>query len=124
MQRADKMKNKTQNFYDRIADVHDLMMKINGYRDSVAKYLCSLNLKIDSESYVLDAGSGTGIVTKGFHKAGFHPKKPFALDLSLKSLKVSREQFKKEKKTMKKILLPCKAIFCIYLFPMKHLNLF
>lgn len=92
-------KNKTQIFYDRIADVHDLMMKINGYRDSVAKYLRLLDLKIDSDSYVLDAGSGTGIVTKGFYKAGFHPKKTIALDLSLNSLKVSRDQFKKDKMT-------------------------
>lgn len=91
--------NKTQTFYDRIADVHDLMMKINGYRDSVAKYLSLLELKVDSNSYVLDAGSGTGIVTKGFYKAGFHPKKTIAIDLSLNSLKVSRDQFKKDKTT-------------------------
>jgi ubiquinone/menaquinone biosynthesis C-methylase UbiE len=92
-----KPKNKTQDFYDRIADVHDLMMKINGYRDSVAKFLRSLDLQITSDSLVLDAGSGTGIVTKAVYKAGFHPKKTFALDLSLKSLKVSREQFVKDK---------------------------
>jgi ubiquinone/menaquinone biosynthesis C-methylase UbiE len=98
-QKSANSKNKTQNFYDRIADVHDLMMKINGYRDSVAKYLRSLDLKIDSDSLVLDAGSGTGIVTKGFYKTGFHPKKTIALDLSLISLKVSREQFEKDKFT-------------------------
>ncbi len=92
-----KQKNKTQDFYDRIADVHDLMMKINGYRDSVAKFLRSLDLQITSDSLVLDAGSGTGIVTKAVYKAGFHPKKTFALDLSLNSLKVSREQFVKDK---------------------------
>ncbi len=98
-QKPTKSKNKTQNFYDRIADVHDLMMKINGYRDSVAKFLRSLDLRIDPDSLVLDAGSGTGIVTKAFYKAGFHPKKTFALDLSLNSLKVSREQFIKDKTT-------------------------
>ena len=98
-QKPTKSKNKTQNFYDRIADVHDLMMKINGYRDSVAKFLRSLDLRIDPDSLVLDAGSGTGIVTKALYKAGFHPKKTFALDLSLNSLKVSREQFVKDKMT-------------------------
>ena len=98
-QKPTKSKNKTQNFYDRIADVHDLMMKINGYRDSVAKFLRSLDLQIDSDSLVLDAGSGTGIVTKAFYKAGFHPRKTFALDLSINSLKVSREQFVKAKTT-------------------------
>lgn len=106
IQKAEKSKNKTQNFYDRIADVHDLMMKINGYRDSVAKYLRLLNLKIDSESYVLDAGSGTGIITKGFYKAGFRPQKTIAFDLSRKSLEVSREQFKKDKKTDEKNIAP------------------
>ncbi len=91
------LKNKTQHFYDRVADVHDFMMKINGYRDSVAKYLRSLDLTEDPESLVLDAGSGTGIVTKGFYKANFRPKKTITLDLSLNSLKVSRDQFKKDK---------------------------
>ena len=92
-------KTRTQNFYDRIADVHHLMMKINGYRDSVAKYLNSLNLELNSDSLVLDAGSGTGIVTLGFYQAGFHPKKTVALDFSFNSLKVAGEQFEKDEKT-------------------------
>lgn len=91
--------NKTQNFYDRIADVHNLAMKVNGYRASVAKYLLSLDLPIDENSMILDAGSGTGIVTLGFYTAKFKPKKTVALDLSFNSLKVSHEQFEKDKKT-------------------------
>ncbi len=91
--------SKTRNFYDRIAEVHNLMMRVNGYRNSVAKYLKSLDLDVDENSLVLDAGSGTGIVTLGFQSAGFRPKKSVALDLSLNSLKVSREQFEKDKKT-------------------------
>lgn len=91
-------KTKTQSFYDRIADVHNLALKINGYRASVAKYLCSLDLSIDKNSLVLDAGSGTGIVTLGFHEAGFRPKNTVAYDLSLNSLKIAREQFDKERK--------------------------
>ena len=91
--------SKTQNFYDRIADVHNLMMLVNGYRKSVSKYLQSLDLKIDENSFVLDAGSGTGIVTLGFQSAGLpRPRKTIALDLSFNSLKVSREQFEKDKK--------------------------
>jgi ubiquinone/menaquinone biosynthesis C-methylase UbiE len=92
-------KTETQNFYDRIADVHNLALKINGYRQSVEKYLKSLDLKIDENSYVLDAGSGTGIVTLGFHSAGFRPRKTVALDLSFNSLKVAREEFEKDKET-------------------------
>lgn len=92
-------KSKTQNFYDRIADVHNLILRVNGYRNSVAKYLTSLDLQIDENSVVLDAGSGTGIVTLGFQTAGFRPKKSIALDLSFNSLQVSREQFEKDKQT-------------------------
>ena len=90
-------KTKTQSFYDRIADVHNLALKVNGYRSSVAKYLRSLDLEIDADSYVLDAGSGTGIVTLGFQDSGMRPKKTVALDLSMNSLTIAREQFEKEK---------------------------
>ena len=90
-------KSNTQTFYDRIADVHNLAMKLNGYQKSVAKFLTSLNLNLDSESLVLDAGSGTGIVTLGFQSTGYRPKKTVALDLSFNSLKVSQEQFEKDR---------------------------
>ena len=93
-----RAKTKTQSFYDRIADVHNLALKVNGYRSSVAKYLRSLELDIDSDSFVLDAGSGTGIVTLGFQDAGFQPRKTIAFDLSLNSLMIAREEFQKEKK--------------------------
>lgn len=104
MRKTQTSKSKTQNFYDRIAEVHNLAMKVNGYRASVAKYLRSLDLHIDDNSVVLDAGSGTGIVTLGLYSAEFKPKQTIALDLSFNSLQVSREQFKKDKKTdVKKI---------------------
>jgi ubiquinone/menaquinone biosynthesis C-methylase UbiE len=73
-------------------------MKLNGYRDSVAKYLRSLDLKITSQSLVLDAGSGTGIITHAFQDAGFKPKTIVALDISYKSLKVLRAENRKIKK--------------------------
>ena len=88
----------TQSFYDRIADVHNLALKVNGYRRSVSRYLRSLDLDLNADSVVLDAGSGTGIVTLGFQDTGFRPKKTVALDLSLNSLNIAREQFEKEKK--------------------------
>lgn len=92
-----RLKNKTATFYDRIADVHNLALKLNGYKDSVAKFLKSLDLHIDTESTVLDAGSGTGIVTLALHQAGFRPKKTIAFDLSRNSLKIALEQAEKEK---------------------------
>jgi len=92
-------KSNTQNLYDRIADVHNLALRLNGYRDSVAKYLRSLDLKITEDSLVLDAGSGTGIVTMSLQDAGYKPKRTIAFDLSFNSLRLSREQFRKDKKT-------------------------
>jgi len=92
-------KSNTQNLYDRIADVHNLALRLNGYRDSVAKYLRSLDLKITEDSLVLDAGSGTGIVTMSLQDAGYKPKRTIAFDLSFNSLRLSREQFIKDKKT-------------------------
>lgn len=96
--KARSPKNKTQSFYDRIADVHNLALKVNGYRASVAKYLSSLDLKLGPESFVLDGGSGTGIVTLGFQDAGFRPKQTVAFDLSLNSLEIAKEQFRKERR--------------------------
>jgi ubiquinone/menaquinone biosynthesis C-methylase UbiE len=91
-------RKKTQSFYDRIADVHNFALKLNGYRRSVAKYLRSLDLELGPDSVVLDAGSGTGIVTMSLLDSGFKPKTVVALDLSFNSLRLSREQFEKKKK--------------------------
>ena len=88
-----QLRNKTQRFYDRIADVHNLALKINGYSASMAKYLRSLDLPINLDSSVLDAGCGTGLVTSSFYKAGYRPKETFSLDISFKSLEVAKEQF-------------------------------
>ncbi len=95
---ARQEKKKPQGLYDRIADVQNLAMKVNGYRESVAKFLRSLDLKINADSVVLDAGSGTGIVSLAFHDAGFLPQRSIAVDLSFKSLKVSREEFSRHQK--------------------------
>ena len=96
--KSHQKKTRTQGLYDRIADVQNLAMKINGYRASVAKYLKSLDLQIDEDSVVLDAGSGTGIVTLALQDAGFKPRLSVALDLSYNSLKVARDEMKKRKK--------------------------
>ena len=90
------MEQDTKSFYDRIADVHNLVLRLNGYRSSVAKFLRSMNLGITDESMVLDAGSGTGVITLGFQSAGLRPKHLVAVDLSRKSLEVAREQFRKD----------------------------
>jgi Methylase involved in ubiquinone/menaquinone biosynthesis len=84
---------KTQSFYDQIADIQHLAQRLIGYRTSLTKYLASLDLKIASDSLVLDAGCGTGLATLALHSAGYRPRKTFALDLSFNSLTVAREQF-------------------------------
>lgn len=89
---------KTQGLYDRIADVQNLAMKLNGYRESVAKYLKSLHLDIGPDSLVLDAGCGTGLVTLAFQEAGYRPKRIAAVDLSLKSLAVARDEFRQRRR--------------------------
>ena len=94
---------KTKDLYDRIADVQNLAMKINGYRRSVSKFLRGLDLAIGSESLVLDAGCGTGIVTLGFEDAGYRPKHVAALDLSHKSLSVARDEFRQRRRTAKRV---------------------
>lgn len=91
------MEQDTKSFYDRIADVHNLVLRLNGYRNSVARFLRSIDLGIDENSMVLDAGSGTGVITLGFQSAGLKPKHLVAVDLSLKSLQVARDQFQRDK---------------------------
>jgi ubiquinone/menaquinone biosynthesis C-methylase UbiE len=108
---------KTQNFYDRIAEVHNLLMQVNGYRQSVAKYLSSLDLAIDENSLVLDAGSGTGIVTSGFYSAGFRPRQTVALDLSFNLLKVSREELEKGKDVDEQTISPVQGNILNFPFP-------
>ena len=94
--RDDKVK--TQGLYDRIADVQNLAMKINGYRASVAKYLKSLHLDINEDSLVLDAGCGTGLVTLAFQEAGYRPQRIEAVDLSHRSLSVARAEFSQRRR--------------------------
>ena len=117
MSQKQQKAKKTQSFYDRIADVHNLTMKFNGYRSSVANFLQSLDLEIDENSLVLDAGSGSGIVTLGFHSAGFRPKKTVALDLSFNLLEVSREEFEKDKETDAENISPVQANILKMPFP-------
>ncbi len=94
-------RTKTQTFYDRIADVHNFALKINGYRKSVANFFRQLDLNLDENSMVLDAGSGTGIVTLGFLDSGLKVGTTVAFDLSHKSLKVGAEEIQKDKKNRK-----------------------
>ncbi|KXJ98562.1 MAG: ubiquinone/menaquinone biosynthesis methyltransferase ubiE [Acidobacteria bacterium OLB17] len=94
---------RTRGFYDRIADVQNLAMKINGYRDSVRRYLRSLDLQIGLGSQVLDAGCGTGLVSLAFRDANFKFGGLTGLDLSLNSLAVARDEFAASRKAAKNV---------------------
>lgn len=96
----------TQNFYDRIAEAHNVALRVNGYRGSVARFLRSIGADLGPDSMVLDAGSGTGIVTLGLYSAGYKPACTVTLDLSHNSLDVGRSQFRKDPKTRKQAIAP------------------
>jgi ubiquinone/menaquinone biosynthesis C-methylase UbiE len=91
-------KTRTQGLYDRIADVHNLAMRFNGYQPSIARYLRSIDLKINTDSLILDAGSGTGLVTLAIQDAGLGPKCIVSLDLSVKSLHVLQDELAKRRR--------------------------
>jgi ubiquinone/menaquinone biosynthesis C-methylase UbiE len=93
--------NQTKIFYDQIADVHNLSFKINGYRQSLEKYLIAKKLDLPENFQVLDAGCGTGMMTSALYGAGLRPLQTVAFDLSSKSLNVARKEFIDDKKVIR-----------------------
>lgn len=94
MKKSRKTKN-TGSFYDRIADVYDLSFKVNGYSRSLKNYLKKHMPPLPSHAKVLDAGSGTGLLTSTLLKTVPHPLNVTALDLSMTSLKKAQNTIKK-----------------------------
>ena len=91
-------KTRTQRLYDRIADIHHLALKLNGYQSSITRYLSSTDLGITSDSLILDAGSGTGLLTLAVQDAGFSARSIVSLDLSAISLQILKDECTKRKK--------------------------
>lgn len=100
---GEQVKIEPQSFYDSIADLLNIAMKLNGYQASLANYLRFLNLELNAASKILDAGCGTGIVSLALKDAGPASQRSFALDLSFKSLQIAREEFQKSGKSDKKL---------------------
>lgn len=94
MKKNRKQKN-TGSFYDRIADVYDLSFKVNGYSRSLKNYLKKHMPPLPPNAKVLDAGSGTGLLTTTLLKTVSHPVEITALDLSASSLKKAQDAIKK-----------------------------
>jgi ubiquinone/menaquinone biosynthesis C-methylase UbiE len=101
-----KRTHEPQKFYDQIADVQPFMQKLMGYRNSLARYLRSLKLNLSESAIALDAGCGTGLTTFALYSAGYRPKIMFTLDISFNSLRVAREDFRKDKHTKRNRIEP------------------
>lgn len=90
--------NRTKKFYDQIADFHNLSFKVNGYRQSLEKYLRLAELNLPENFRVLDAGCGTGLMTSAMFGAGLRPMQTIAFDLSKKSLRIAKKEFTEDRK--------------------------
>lgn len=92
--------NRTKKFYDQIADFHNLSFKVNGYRQSLEKYLRLAELNLPENFRVLDAGCGTGLMTSAMFGAGLRPMQTVAFDLSKKSLRIAKKEFTEDRKVV------------------------
>lgn len=77
-------------FYDRIAKLHNWTFKFNRYEHSIEQYMRANPLPLPAGARILDAGSGTGLLTLALLKTLKRPAHIVALDLSAASLKVSQ----------------------------------
>ena len=77
-------------FYDRIAKLHSWTFKFNRYERSIEQYMRANPLPLPAGARILDAGSGTGLLTLALLKTLKRPAHIVALDLSAASLKVSQ----------------------------------
>lgn len=92
--------NRTKKFYDQIADFHNLSFKVNGYRQSLEKYLRSTELNLPENFRALDAGCGTGLMTSAMYGAGLRPQNTIAFDLSKNSLSIAKKEFTDDRKVV------------------------
>lgn len=83
---ATKTEARAGSFYDKIAGLYDLTFKLNGYGRSLDQYLANHPLPVTTGDRVLDAGSGTGLLTLALLRAIRFPVKITALDLSATSI--------------------------------------
>ncbi len=80
--------------YDRIAGLYNLTFKVNGYGRSLERYFeLSLPL-LPVDARILDAGCGTGLLTKALIRALPRSAKITAMDLSASSLRTARDGVK------------------------------
>ncbi|HVG39587.1 MAG TPA: methyltransferase domain-containing protein [Pyrinomonadaceae bacterium] len=82
--------------YDRVARFYDVTFKFNGYSRSIERYFESHPLRISAGAKILDAGSGTGLLSLALLKTLRRPAEITAVDLSLSSLVTARKAINQE----------------------------
>jgi ubiquinone/menaquinone biosynthesis C-methylase UbiE len=90
-------------FYDRIANLYNLMFKVNGYGHSLEQYLAENPIPLDHGARILDAGCGTGLLTLSLLKALKTPVRITALDLSSTSIETASKAVAEVKKGMHRV---------------------
>ncbi len=88
---ATENETRAGSFYDRIAGVYDLTFKLNGYGRSLDRYFANNPLPISRGARILDAGSGTGLLTLALLRTLRFPVKIIALDLSATSIGAAKK---------------------------------
>jgi len=88
---ATENETRAGSFYDRIAGIYDLTFKLNGYGRSLDQYFANNPLPISRGARILDAGSGTGLLTLALLRALRFPAKITALDLSATSIVAAKK---------------------------------
>lgn len=87
----------TGTFYDRIAKLYDFSFRFNGYGRSIESYLRKNLPNLDHGARILDAGCGTGLMTKALLKTANPGVKITAVDLSHSSLTTARSAAQRRK---------------------------
>jgi ubiquinone/menaquinone biosynthesis C-methylase UbiE len=87
-------KTEAASLYDRIARLYNITFLFNRYEHSLAGYLRDHPLPLRSGARILDAGCGTGLLTRALLRALERPARIVSLDLSFSSLKTARRAIK------------------------------
>jgi ubiquinone/menaquinone biosynthesis C-methylase UbiE len=88
---ATKEEARAGSFYDKIARPYEFTFKLNGYGRSLDQYFASHPLPISRGARILDAGSGTGLLTLALLRCLRFPVSITALDLSATSIVAAKK---------------------------------